>query len=204
MKHIKAFTLVELLIAIFISVIVLMWVLKFVADTLAEISFSNKSSQLIVWIQESHYKLEQLVDLYEHFSILSDHNISEGTDIVLLHNSGSTEGVLLSLVNPSTSKIFSWMSSYQKYSKKHLGYRLLNESEVTFLIADPSKAYNMSFHDDKVFRDVFFEDFQAKLYNSWSILELKFSLLFDYEFDKEWLEWDDIGRGDLYNISLHF
>ena len=209
LKKNHAFTLVELVIAVTISSIVFLWLLSFVWDTLSELSRSNKTSKLIVSLDEVMDRLEWLSSIYEKKTLIINTVEWEWTDVLLLSNSWSTWAIIFGLVDPDTDKIFTGSLHYSQYNKKHLWYRRLDWTELSTITSTPSELYNLTFQKDKIYSDLYIKDLQIGTYNTGTydtaiIIDLEISLLLKYDVWKDWIEWVNLGNDNLYNINLNF
>lgn len=204
LKNILAFTLAELVIAITISSIVFLWILNLVWDTLYELWNANRSSEIIVSLNDIIYDFEALNQSYENKEIIISKDEWEWTDILLLSNSGLTWWVLIALVDPNTKRIYNSSTSYPLYNEKYIWCRILDETELANIIATPSDSYTLEFFEDKIFTNIYMKDFQVSLFNSWTISDMELSLLLRYWKESEWISWEDVGNDNLYNVNLNF
>jgi len=68
----KAFTLVELIVAVTISAIILLFLMSFIADTFNEIAYSNKKTKLLINLYEVEDRFKTLKQQYLSGIILKD------------------------------------------------------------------------------------------------------------------------------------
>ena len=200
----SAFSLAELVIAVTISSIIFLWVLNLVWGTLQELSASNRSSELIVSLNDIIHEFEVLSRSYENKEMLVDEPSWKGTDVLMLTNSGSTWWVIIALVDPRSKKIFNSATSYPLYNQKHLWYRRLNASELEDINDTPANVAELLFYTDKIFSEIYFRDFQVALFNDNDIADMDLSLLLRYWKESEWILWEDLGNENLYNVNLNF
>ncbi len=199
-----AFTLAELVIAVTISSIIFLGVLNLVWSTLQELWVSNRSSELIVSLNDVIHQFEVLNRTYENKDLLINKSEWEGTDILILSNSGSTWWAIIALVDPRSKRIFNSTSTYPLYNQKHLWYRTLNASELSEIDLNPEEVYQLTFYSDKIFSDIYLRDFQSTLFNWKAIADMNLSLLLQYWKESEWIAWEDIWNENLYNVNLNF
>lgn len=200
----KALTLVELVISITISTIVMLIVLTFVADSIETVISSNKKTE----IYEDLFSFKDIFSKYARWGYI-DQNLLATTatgsqsDIMLMENFDSSQGVVFWVINKETMSIEK-QQNYELYYDKVLWYRQLSETELTNINSNPSLVYDLQFFPDKIFDGLKMKDFQMAIYNSGTIIDMDLEVLLYYNDSNKGLRLDDINPEDIININLIF
>ncbi len=197
-KNTKAFTLVELLVSIIISVLLLGGVFYFMSDT-------------ILWIANASAHARFLKDFYGFTTILDAGNIeviqnyptASGSDVALLTDVDGKSGIIIGIVNFDTMKLAS-TGSFLQYQRNVIGYRSLGSAEITQVRANNNLVYSYDFLPDKVFSNFNIKNFQLSSFNSWSISEMMLSIFPSYSEDLAGSLWSELPQDDIFQYSLIF
>ena len=197
-KSKKAFSLVELIIAVFISAVILIIVMSYIADTFNEIATSSKKSKSLIQLYEAENKLKTLKSQYLSGSILINNSEWVWSDIVLLKTSPlepNQSWYLFAQVDKNTLEVDP-DDNVDNIWKKHLAFRKISSTEISELLSDSSEIYNYKFNLDELFLDILIKDFQVTEYSPWNIFEVSLSLNLDYnekldgsKFSEIWNDW---------------
>lgn len=203
----KWFTIVELIIAIILSSIVLIWIIALITNILSEISRSENKAKIYSWINNIINKINIEKNTYWSSSILIDNEKSY--DVLLLTNKEKKWWLLLWVVNINPES--SWYmkldtdSNYSKYDNKALWIKKIKEDELSMILTDSWKVFDINFYEDWLFNDLMPKTFYLSEYNSWKIIEANMTL---FEKFNEWYIWEDINevstKWNLYNFTLDF
>jgi len=199
----KWFTLTELIIAITIGAIILIFVFQFVTDIINTLSNTNKKSQIF----NSFYEFVAKIDSYKNnFPVINVFvNVDSDTwnDVVIFRNVEWTYGVMLGIIDKTSMKLAK-NSTYPFYTEKILWYRNLTQANLMEISWDANKIYDYTFFKDRIFNDLLIKSFQASSYNTGAILDMNIYLLLDFSSDLLWSEWKTLSQEDIYKINLNF
>jgi len=121
----KAFSLVELIIAIVISSIVLLLIFTLISSSIEDISYSVDESGFFTSYNELSSKLGEYKHLYTSWTVLIDNDYWTWSDILILDNWVWTKWVIFWIVNKQTMKVeLNWLYLY--YGDKVIWYRGLS------------------------------------------------------------------------------
>lgn len=199
----KAFTLTELIVAITISVIVLIFTFQFVADIVNNLATTNKKSEVLDDLGEFNIMINNYKRAFPNVYILSDFPDQGGYDIIIMENIKWDTGLLLWVIDANTKKLIRNVS-YPYYGKKVLWMRYLTEENLNDIGGSSDIIYDYSFYDDKIFEDLVIKDFQANIYNTWSILNIDTTILIYYNSGLDGIERKNISQNDMYKVNLDF
>ena len=197
-KNKKAFTLVELIVSIMISVILLGGIFYFLSDTILGISRASAQSKFL----GDFYSFTTILDT-GNLEILHDYPTGVWYDVAMLTSLDNESGVIIGIIDRDT-KMLSWTGSYPYYHNSILWYRSLSASEIVAVGLDPDIVYNYSFQWDKFFPNFNLKDFQLQMFNSWATMDMYLYIFPNYKVSLEWLSWDDLPKDELFEYSLTF
>ena len=199
LSHKNAFTLIELIVSLLISSILFFIVFTFIANNSFEVSnwtykinvyeqlfqFRDKLNRFIIW---------WYVDLWT-IQLKENH-------VLYLKDAYNTEGVLFWVVNAETLRL----QSEYKYWNYVLWYRLISDIEIAEIESDNSVVYSYDFFKTNLYNWLKTKDFNAELYNSWSILDVYMWILPYYFEENDGLSfsWNPFLYNDLYEFNLNF
>lgn len=199
LKQIKAFTLIELVISIIISSIIFFIIFTFIVDSLDEIEYSNSRTALI----DQTFTFRDKLNRYIKWGYI---NMSEVWtwiyNTLLLKDIYSSKWILFWVVDKDRLKL---QNDYV-YGNNVIWYRLLSENEIINIEADNNEIYNLRFFRDKLFDWLLVKDFDVEFYNSWTILDLDFSVLYFLNNSYIWesFSWIVIKNEDYIKFNLNF
>lgn len=168
-----------------------------------EISWSIDASDRIISVNQLSDTVNNFSDSYKYKHILIDELTWIGTDVILLYNSWSTEWVIFWIIDKSSLQIFTG-STYNKYNKKHIAYKIIGQDKITSLLDTPQSVYSEKFLKGKLFLDLYVTDFQTSLYNTGSIIDLNIGVFTEYNSDREGILWNELPKNIISNIHLNF
>ncbi len=205
-KSKKAFTLVELILAITISAIVLLFLMNYLASIFDEISYTNKKTKLIISLYEVEYKIRTLRQKYLLSDILKDNLEWDWSDILILKTDpGEPEQwwYIFALIDKDTLKVDP-NGNIDNISEKVLAHRKISSSELWELNTSPDKIYEYSFNRDEIFEDMILKDFQLNIYNWWKIIEVIIYSNIDYEKETNWEKYSVLWNLKIEKIVFNF
>ncbi len=196
--NMKAFTLVELMVSILISVILLWGIFYFLSDTILGIARAGAQSRFL----QDFYSFTTILDTGD-LTILQDYNEGEGYDVALLTSAEWDTGVIIGVVDMDT-KMLSSTWQVDIYHNTVLGYRSLSSTELIDVKADASIIYDYTFFKDKLFTSFNLRDFQLQSYNSGATMDMYLYIVPTYSQSLKWKKWEDISQENLFKYSLTF
>ncbi len=193
-KNIFAMTLVELVIAITISSIVLLFVVVYISDVLWLIWESRKATSNFVELQEISQTLQDLKYKYPVATIDS----STGEEVLLLKNIENTDSVAIWIVQSDTKQL-STTTEIQIYWQKFLARRFLLSTESSF-------DSNISFSGSEFFPNIYLKDVDFEIYDfaSGSLVEMNLEYLKNYSAQRDWENIWDMSVQNFQNYSFSF
>lgn len=193
-KNIFAMTLVELVIAITISSIVLLFVVVYISDVLWLIWESRKATSNFVELQEISQTLQDLKYKYPVATIDS----STGEEVLLLKNIENTDSVAIWIVQSDTKQL-STTAEIQIYWQKFLARRFLLSTESSF-------DSNISFSGSEFFPNISVKDVDFEIYDfaSGSLVEMNLEYLKNYSAQRDWENIWDMSVQNFQNYSFSF
>ena len=188
----KAMTLVELIVAITISSIILLFLMNFISKVFGEISYSNKKTDAIKKIYSIENQFQNIEEVYSSWDILIDNNTASGADVLIFRNNANNWWYIVGIVDKNTFKL-DWVNNVSTIWEKLLAFRKISSQELSELNSTPNKVYNYKFNLDELIPDLFFKNLQVEKYNTGTILELQFEINLDFKKDfinkKYWNYW---------------
>lgn len=193
-KNIFAMTLVELVIAITISSIVLLFVVVYISDVLWLIWESRKATSNFVELQKISQTLQDLKYKYPVATIDS----STGEEVLLLKNIENTDWVAIWIVQSDTKQL-STTAEIQNYWQKFLARRFLLSTESSF-------DSNISFSGSEFFPNISVKDVDFEIYDfaSGSLVEMNLEYLKNYSAQRNWENIWDMSVQNFQNYSFSF
>ncbi len=199
----KWFTLTELIVAVVIGAVILIFIFQFVVDIIRSLSDTNRKAQIFTSFYEFTTKIDNYKNTFPKLNLFINNSSSSWNDVVVLRNIEWNYGLMIGVVDKTSMKLAK-NSTYPFYTEKMLWYRELTQANLTEISWDASKIYDYTFFKDKVFDDLLVKNFQADIYNTWSILNMDVYLLLDFSPDLLWSEWNSLSQEDVYKINLNF
>ncbi len=195
------FTLTELVIAIVISSLVLIFTFHFVSKTIVEISNARQSATIMTEFSDISQKIDNYRNIYSSWSILLDGANWVKSDVLLLKTEEADEGVLFALVDPETMKI---NQDSENYSDLHYGFRIMTLANINSVLADPNAALLLDFQSDKIMRNLSAKDLQIQTFNQWDILDINISLIKNYKENLLNSKYSDLWKNNFVNFNLNY
>lgn len=198
-KFNKAFTIAEVIIATFISVIILSFVFIFLSNILDWISETNEEVKVLSSFYDFTNKINNYHNVYKTWWILVD-NI-DGSDIFLMEDLLWQNGVLIGPINLLDSKLD---TNNVVYQNKWVWFRKISSTELSEIEADNNVIYTYEFQKDQIFSDLKTKDLIIISYNSWSVYDL--SLIVDLNFHTSlvWQLWENLPKNTLRKFNINF
>lgn len=197
-KNVKAFTIVELMISILISVVLLGWVFYFLSDTILGISRTSAQSKFL----KDFYSFTTILDTWD-FQVIHDYESGEWFDVGMLTSIDGNSGVLIGVVDANT-QMLSATGNIDIYHQTVLWYRSLSSVEIADIIADGNVAYDYTFLKDKLFPNFSLYDFQLQMFNSGTTTDMYLHIFPNYRPTLEWESWESLPKHELFEYSLTF
>ncbi len=175
----KGFTLIEIIIAITISVIVMGGVFTFLTRLQADIIASKQKTAVYTNLSDFIGTMRNFTKLYESAGLVVD---GTGYDVVLMTKRDKTAGVLIGVVEQgtgSTSRLDP-IADKDIYGKKVIAYQKITTWQIDSILANTGSVYDIDFTDEGLFKDLSVTDFAITPYNAGSIFEYKISVEVPY------------------------
>lgn len=194
-KKINAFTIVELMVSITISVLLLGWIFYFMSDT-------------ILWISRSSSQTNFLKNFSNFTTILERWNpevfldyAEEWFDVVLLKFPNKNGWILIGVIDRKTLSL-SPISKGNIYHDSVLWYRNISSDEIINIQADNNIIYSYDFSPGDLFDTFNLRNFQLNTYNSWSLLEMKLDIFPQYNPNFTGENWNTLPQDEIFTYSL--
>lgn len=200
-KNKTAFTLVELLVSIVISVILLWGIFYFMTETILWISQASAQARFL----KEFYTFSSLLDQW-NFKIVQNYPFEGWYDVGLLINVEQTRWILIWVIDVNTKRLIG-SGSFDIYTQSALAYKEILQTDVNAIIANPNLVYSYEFFSNKTFQNFFLKNFQIETFNSGSltpITEMYMQIAPTYFPERQWKNWDMYSREDLFEYSLSF
>lgn len=196
-KNSNAFTIVELMVSIVISVILLWGIFYFMSETILGISRSSAQSKFL----KDFYWFTTILDTW-NLEVLYNYD-SESFDVGLLRSLDNQNGVLIWVVDQDTFQL-SKTGSTLTYHDSVLWYRSLSSSEIISIDADATVIYDYTFFPDKLFSRFNLQNFQLLEYNSGATVEMSLYISPNYNPNYHGQSWLSLPRDEIFEYSLVF
>lgn len=168
----KAFTLVEIVIAITISSLLLAGTIAVTSKAVVAISSAKHRGNVQSGMTDVLTRLHSVRNLYP---ILANVQVHAGYDYLVFTNSGRTSGVLVGIVNAGSGTEDIRLDppeGYLTYGVKPIAIQDITAFQVRSVLDDPASAYAVPIREESVFRDVVFEEFEATPYNDTLVVDI--------------------------------
>ena len=145
------------------------------------------------------------MNLYPNIEHVLDQWNEDWADVLLLTNIEEDEAIMYTLVDPVTKKMHS-SNDFKLYNKKHIWEKVLTLAELNAIQSNPASAANYVFFDDKIYRDLFINNFQLEMFASWAIADLQVRAYAQYDeaLQREQLETKVLWDENIYTFTLNF
>jgi len=175
----KGFTLIEIIIAITISVIVMGGVFTFLTRLQADIIASRQKTAVYTNLSDFIGTMRNFTKLYESAGLVVD---GTGYDVMLMLSRDKAAGVLIGVVEQgtgSTSRLDP-IADKDIYGKKVIAYQKITTWQIDSILANTGSVYDIDFTDEGLFKDLSVTDFSVTPYNAGSLFEYKISVEIPY------------------------
>lgn len=193
-KNFFAMTLVELIIAITISSIVLLFVVVYISDVLGLIGESRKATSNFVELKNISEDFQDLKARFPNATI----NNSAWSEALILKNIEDNDGVVIGVVN-AESMILANAWDLSAYWKKYLAIRYLQSSDSPLDI-------NKSFSGSQYFENIVAQsvDFEIYTIGTKSIVEADFSFIKNYSSQRDSENISNMNQSNFQNYNFSF
>ncbi len=196
-KNLIAFTIVELMVSITISVILLWWIFYFMGDTILGISRSSSQANFL----KNFYGFTTILDTGD-LEVLHDYS-DIWFDVAILRAPDGQSWVLIWVTDKETLRL-SPVSQWDIYHNSVLWYRALSSVEMSNIDSDSTIVYDYDFFPDKLFDTFNLRDFQLESFNTGSTVEMTLDIFPYYNPNFKWQNWNTLPRDEIFTYSLVF
>jgi len=178
-------TLMELIIAITISLVIILIVSFFITKSVVDL---NNSLVLTDSIDKSFIFRDTLDREIRWWKWIFTLYGTGNRSVIMLENIDRSEWVLYWVVDYETKKL------EQDYicGDKFIWYRRLSNTELNDIQTNSWVIYNYNFFIDKIYKWMKIKDFRAELFNIWTILDLDLSIIMTDNDNNYWLNYNNI------------
>ncbi|EKD66156.1 MAG: hypothetical protein ACD_49C00061G0003 [uncultured bacterium (gcode 4)] len=205
MRKNHGFTVVEMVIAMTIWSMIMLWISYFIGEINSKIISSQNKGNLYTWVNDFIDKIWVKKNLYWSSAILTQ---NQNYNALLMTNKEQNGGILIWVVNNSkTSPNYLKLDpiwNYGIYENKVLGIRQLTQNQVWDIMTNSWNIYNIEFFEDNLFPSLFVKSFNLIWYNSWAIVEAKITFYESFLSGYLWKELDKVPENKIYDITLNF
>ena len=195
-----AFSMSEVIVATFISAIVLSFIFIFLSNISDWIANTKKEAKIISSFYDFTYKLNNYSNIYTSGSILIN-NSWTWSDVFLMKDIEWENGILFWAINIDDLKIDTDTTIYEN---RVVWYRKISSDELADIDSDINNVYDYIFHEDNIFHDLKVYDFILISYNSWTIFDLSMIVNLDFQNSLVWQSWADLPREDFKKFNIDF
>jgi len=202
----KAFTIIELIISITITIIIIWWIMVFISSLSSEIEYSTKKTNIITEISDIENKIDEIKSKYTSWIILIDNESWTGSDVLLFRKNiwdDIQDWYILAQID-FNNKVIDWSWNVDNIWKKVLGFRKISETELITIDSNPLEIYNYTFHLDNIFKNITLKDFQVSFYNSGDIWEIELYINTDYRYNNSSLKYSEITNENIEKFIFNF
>ena len=176
MKWVKGFTLIEIIVAMTISVMIMGGIIGFLIKLQNDILLSKQSTRVYTSLTDFIGVMNNFGKLYASGSV-----VVEGTgtyNVWLLVRPDKASWVLIWVVEEKKGNLSKLdpVSSKNTYGKKVIAYRKLTAWQISSLLSDTGSIYSIEFTDEWLFEELIVKDFFITPYNSGTLLEYTFDI----------------------------
>lgn len=195
----KAFTLPEIMIATFISVIILSFIFVFIWNIMIWISGTKNEIEVMSSFYDFTNKLNNYRNVYITWWILVD-SITD-SDVFLLEDIQWENGILIWPIdiNDRTLNL-----DTTQYYNKWLGFRKISSTELADIDLNINNIYNYTFQSDQIFSDLKLQNMVLIEYNSWSVYDLTLTVNIDYQSSLIGQKWSELPIDTLRKFNINF
>lgn len=196
-KNTIAFTIVELMVSITISIILLWGIFYFMSDTILWISRSSSQADFL----KDFYGFTTALDSWK-LEILHDYTW-EWFDVALLNAPDEMSGILVWVVDAATLRLIPAIRG-NIYHDSVLWYRSLSSAEMAAIQIDTNIVYDYDFFSDKIFDTFNLRNFQLESFNSGSTLEMRLDIFPSFNTNYIGQDWSLLPQDEIFTYSLIF
>lgn len=170
------FTLIEIVVAITISVIIMGGVLGFLTKVQNDIVTSKQSTRVYTSLTDFMGIMRNFGKLYGSGSVIVE---STGAyNVWLLVRSDKTSWILIWIVEEKGGNLSKLdpVANKGTYGKKVIAYQKLTAWQISSILASTGSVYDVEFNNEWLFKDLTTTDFLITPYNSGSIFEYKLTI----------------------------
>lgn len=198
-KFKKAFTLSEVVIATFISSIVLSFIFIFLSDMVEGINETKEEVRVVSSFYDFTNKLNNYRNVYITWSILIE--TSSWSDIFLMEDYSWENGILIWPVKLFDNQL---TSENTVYEEKAIWFRKISSTELAEIDLNRDIIYDYSFQDDQIFSDLKIQDIIILSYNSWSLFDFRLVVDTNFQIALLWQLRADLPRDSLKKFNINF
>jgi len=202
----KAFTLVELLVSITISVIILFIVVVFLTNVFDEITYTNNKTTILSELYNVETAFKNTKNEYLSGNILIDNDVDKWTDVLLFRTlswANNQKWFVFAMVNLDTMKI-DWKNNAWVIWDKYLWFRKLSDFELNKIDWNVDSVYDIKFNYDEIFKNMNLQNFQVELYNSGSIYESEIYIDINHKDELNWILYENNWNSKIEKILFDF
>lgn len=197
--------MLEIVIAMSISVMVMLWLSFFISEINSKIISSQNKWNIYTGINDFIDKVGVKKNLYWSSTILDQ---NQNYNALLITNNTLNGGILIGVVNNNKSSSnylkLDPIWNYHIYDNKVLGIRQLTQSQISEILANSGSIYNIEFFEDNLFPNLFVKSFNLVGYNSGAIVETKITFYESLASGYLWKELESVPEIRNYDITLNF
>lgn len=194
----RAFTLVELIVSVVISILVLGGILYFIWDVLLGLARTSGEWYFL----DDFYEFTTLFESGK-FEKTIDYSPSLGMDGGIISSGDNKNYMLVWVVNTETMKLVTVEES-QYYGKYVLWYANISQNQKTQIESNPQEGYNIMFQNDKIFANMYIADLQISSFNSGALHDFEFVTFPYYQPSSDRQGWNILPKQDYTSYRLSF
>lgn len=194
-----AFTLVELIVWMVISSILFFIVFTFITSSLEKIKYSNYKTNTI----DEAFNLKDDLNQFLKWNYFDMSALwIPGFNVLLIKDLEWEDWMIFWAVNKDTMKL---QQNYV-YWDNVFWYRRLSETEINDIELDNNEIYDLVFFNDKLYNNLKIRGFWVDFYNSWTILDLSFSVFYELKDLYIWesMTWITFDYNEYVIFNLNF
>lgn len=205
MRNNRGFTVLEIVIAMTISVMVMLWLSFFISEINSKIISSQNKWNIYTGINDFIDKVGVKKNLYWSSTILDQ---NQNYNALLMTNNSLNGGILIWVVNNNKSSPdylkLDPIWNYHIYDNKVLAIRQLTQSQISEILANSGSIYGIEFFEDNLFPNLFVKSFNLIGFNSGAIVETKITFYESLAQGYLWKELEELPEIKNYDITLNF
>lgn len=195
----KAFTLTEVVIATFISAMILSFIFIFIVNIVDSISNVKTEVNIMSSFYDFNNKINNLRNVYITWWILIE--TSTWSDVFLMKDFTWENGILIGPVKLSNNKL---ETDNLVYEAKWIWFRKLSSSEIIEIETNINLVYDYLFQKDQIFFDLKLQDLVLISYNSWEIYNLGLVVDLNFQNSLIWQMRQNLPKDSLRRFNIDF